>query len=247
MPCLLIAPDAEHAAQMAAIQIDEMITAYRRDADVVHIALAGGSTPRHAYAMLAARRQDWSGVHLWFGDERVVPLDSDDANARMVDEALVRPAGISDVQIHRVPTQLGPAGACIAYADELHRLLPLDAAGLPILDIAVLGLGEDGHTASLFPGSDALHGTDRICAVVENSPKPPPVRITLTMAMLNAARARIMLTAGTGKAAAVAAALADPDERVPASLLARQATTWILDEAAAQRARGERAAAPNGE
>lgn len=234
MPRLLIAPNAEQAAKMAAAQIDAVITDTRSHSDVVNIALAGGGTPRLAYAMLAELRQDWSGVHLWFGDERVVPLDSEDANARMVDEVLVRPAGIPETQVHRVETRLGAAGACDAYADELHRLLPADAAGLPVLDLALLGLGEDGHTASLFPGADALRGTGRICAHVQNSPKPPPVRVTMTMAVLNAARRRIMLTSGVGKAGAVAAALADPDERVPASLLTRQGTTWILDVASAQ-------------
>ena len=234
MPRLLIAPDAERAAHMAATQIDAFITETRTHGDVVNIALAGGGTPRLAYTVLAALRQDWSGVHLWFGDERVVPLDGEDANAHMVDEALVRPARIPETQVHRVETRLGAAGACDAYADELHRLLPADAAGLPVLDLALLGLGEDGHTASLFPGADALHGKGRICAYVEDSPKPPPVRVTMTMEVLNAARRRIMLTAGIGKAGAVAAALAEPDDRVPASLLTRHDTTWILDVPAAQ-------------
>ncbi len=234
MPRLLVAPDPERAAEVAAIHIDEMITADRHHADVVHVALAGGSTPRQTYALLAGLRQDWGGVHLWFGDERLVALDSQDANARMVDDALVGPAGIPETQVHRVHTDLGPGGACDAYAEELHRSLPADPAGMPVLDIVVLGLGEDGHTASLFPGSQALHGDGRICAVVEDSPKPPPLRVTLTMAVLNAARARIVLATGVGKAGVVAAAMAHPDERIPASLLTRDATTWILDEAAAQ-------------
>ncbi len=234
MPRLLVAPDAHHAAEMAATHIDQVIAEYRRHADVVHIALAGGGTPRQAYAHLAQIRSDWSGVHLWFGDERVVPLGSADANARLADESLIAPAGIPDAQVHRVPTELGAAAACDAYEQELRDTLPTGDAGLPVLDLAILGLGEDAHTASLFPGSDALTGAGRVCAVIDDSPKPPPVRITMTMAVLNAARSRILLTSGTGKAGAVAAALADPDQRVPASLLIRADTTWILDAAAAQ-------------
>ncbi len=233
MTRLLLTPDAEHAAQAAATLVDELLDARLRETDTVHVALAGGTTPRRAYELLAALRADWTGVHLWFGDERMVDLDSDDANARMVREALVDQAHIPATQVHAIPTELGPRGACDAYADELHSVLPPGPTGLPMLDIAVLGLGEDGHTASLFPGSRALSAAARICAVVEDAPKPPPVRVTLTMAVLNAARARIVLATGIGKAGAVVAAMADPDPRVPASLLTPDATTWILDTAAA--------------
>lgn len=213
--------------------VNDLIDARLRAAGAVHVALAGGTTPRRAYVLLAALRPDWTGVHLWFGDERMVPLDSDDANARMVHDALVAPAGIPETQVHPVATALGPRAACDAYSDALARLVPADPAGLPVLDIAVLGLGEDGHTASLFPGSDALRDTRKICVVVEDAPKPPPVRVTLTLAVLNAARTRIVLATGTGKADAVAGAMAEPDSRIPASLLSRDATTWILDAAAA--------------
>ena len=229
----LVMPDAEHAAHTAATLVNDLLDARLAETETVHLALAGGTTPRRAYELLATLRADWTGVHLWFGDERMVVLESPEANARMVNDALVRPARIPPNQVHLVPTDLGPTGASDAYADELHQLLPRNAAGMPVLDIAVLGLGEDGHTASLFPRAPALHASGQICVVVEDAPKPPPVRITLTMAMLNAASARIMLATGMGKAGAVAAALAGPDPRVPASLLASDATTWILDVAAA--------------
>ena len=233
MTRLLLTPDAEHAAQTAASLVDELLDARLRESDAVHIALAGGTTPRRAYELLASLRTDWTGVHLRFGDERMVPLDDDDANASMVHQALAVPAHIPATQVHTIDTDLGPRGACDAYSDELRRLLPAGTAGIPVLDIALLGLGEDGHTASLFPGSPALHGTESVCAIVEDAPKPPPVRITLTMTMLNTARARIVLATGAGKAAAAAAAMAAPDPRIPASLLSRDATTWILDAAAA--------------
>lgn len=229
----LVTPDAEHAAHTAAALVNDLLSSRLAETDTVHLALAGGTTPRRAYELLATLRTDWTGIHLWFGDERIVALESPEANALMVNDALVQPAGIPPSQVHLVPTDLGPAGASDAYADELHKLLPRDAAGMPVLDIAVLGLGEDGHTASLFPGSPALHASGRICVVVDDAPKPPPVRVTLTMAMLNAANARILLATGMGKAAAVAAAVAGPDPRVPASLLTTHGTTWILDVAAA--------------
>lgn len=233
MVASLITPDPETAAQAAAERIAAAIAERLATATQVHVALAGGGTPRRAYEILAGLRDDWTGVHLWFGDERVVALDSDDANAQMVTEALVNPAGIARDHVHTVPTHLGARRACDTYADELRRHVG-DASGwMPMLDLAVLGLGEDAHTASLFPVSAALGVSDKICVVVADAPKPPPTRISMTMAVLNAARARIVLATGTTKAPAVAASLAEPDLHVPASLLSRDATTWILDEAAA--------------
>jgi 6-phosphogluconolactonase len=230
---LLIAPDAEAAAQSAAERIDAAIAERRRSNPTIHLALAGGRTPRRTYELLAAMRADWSGVHLWLGDERMVSLDSPEANARMVREALAVPAGIPPEQVHVVQTQLGARRACSAYAGELRREIGDDDHGFPTLDLAVLGLGEDAHTASLFPGSPALGVDDAICVVVEDAPKPPPTRISMTLPLLNAARARVVLATGDDKAAAVAAAMGHPDVRAPASLLARDGTTWILDEAAA--------------
>ena len=229
----LVTATADAAAQCAAEHIAGLIAARRLTSDTVHIALAGGATPRRCYELLAELLDTWSGVHLWFGDERIVGLDSDDANAHMVDVALVIPAKIPDDQVHRVPTALGPSGACARYEEDLRAALPLSDSGLPQLDIVVLGLGEDAHTASLFPGSKALLPSGRACALVEDAPKPPPVRVTLTMEMLNAASARVLLVTGRNKATAVLAARSAPDECVPASLLTRAGTTWILDEAAA--------------
>lgn len=230
----LVTPNPETAARRAAELIDELIDRNRATTGTVHVALAGGTTPRRCYEILADVRDDWSGVHVWFGDERVVDLGSDDANAHMVDEALVIPAAIPPEQVHRVPTDLGATGACAGYEDELRRSVLRRVSGLPQLDIVVLGLGEDAHTASLFPQSKALEAsTTHACMLIEDAPKPPPVRITLTMAMLNAARARVVLVTGASKAAAVAAARSAPSDRVPASLLRPDDTTWVLDEAAA--------------
>jgi 6-phosphogluconolactonase len=233
MPRLIIAPTTTDAAVAAARLLADLLADRRRRAGVVHIALAGGSTPRHAYDALASLLDDWHGVHLWFGDERVVALDDPDANARMVQESLIARVDLPAEQIHVVPTALGATAACAAYDAELMRNLPGDELGTPVLDIAFLGLGEDGHTASLFPGAPGLSPTGSACVVVTDAPKLPRVRISLTMSVLAAARSRVVLATGAGKAAAVAAALEAPDPRIPASLLPAAHTTFVLDAAAA--------------
>ena len=233
MPRLIIAQDPTEAAVAAARVLADLITSRRRQATTVHLALAGGTTPRHSYDALSDLIDDWTGIHLWFGDERVVDLDDPDANARMVEESLVNRVSIPADQVHPVPTALGADAACAEYDAELMRLLPADELGTPILDIAFLGLGEDGHTASLFPDGPGLTASGAACVVVTDAPKPPPVRISLTMAVLVAARTRVVLATGAGKAAAVAAALEAADMRIPASLLPATNSTWILDTAAA--------------
>jgi 6-phosphogluconolactonase len=228
----IVSSNAEHAARSAARLLVTLLDDRRDEAGAAHIALAGGDTPRQAYAVMATLVDDWTGIHIWFGDERMVPLDDPSANARMVAESLLVDTPLPADHVHVVRTPLGAATACDAYAHELRRHLPANAAGLPVLDIAFLGLGEDAHTASLFPDAPTLSCTG-VCAVVDDAPKPPPVRITLTMPVLAAARHRVVLATGAGKADAVAAALGTPDPSYPASLLPRDGTTWILDAAAA--------------
>ena len=233
MPRQIIAPTTTDAALAAARLLAALIADRRGQAGVVHIALAGGSTPRHTYDVLSSLVDDWHGVHLWFGDERVVAVDDPDANANMVRESLLARVDLPAEQIHVVPTALGATAACAAYDAELIRELPADGLGTPVLDIAFLGLGEDGHTASLFPGARGLSPTGSACVVVTDAPKPPPVRISLTMPVLAAARVRVVLATGAAKAAAVAAALEAPDPRIPASLLPAAHTTFVLDAASA--------------
>jgi 6-phosphogluconolactonase len=228
----IVALDAERAAHEAARLLVELLRDRRDMTGAAHIALAGGNTPRPSYVELATLLADWSGIHVWFGDERLVPLDDPDANARLVFESLLARRPLPADRIHTVPTHLGAGPARDAYEAELRRHLPADNAGIPMLDIAFLGLGEDAHTASLFPDAPALSAAGA-CAVVEDAPKPPPVRITLTLPALAAARERVVLVTGAGKAHAVAAALGAPDPHYPASLLPRSGTTWILDAEAA--------------
>jgi 6-phosphogluconolactonase len=147
----------------------------------------------------------------------------------MASETLLADGG--GPEVHRIEGERGPEGAASAYAAELEELLPQDE-GVPVLDLALQGLGPDGHTASLFPGNPAV-GAAGICVAVHDAPKPPPDRITLTVPVLRAARSIVFLATGDEKADAVRALLAGPDPKVPSSLLNGDRTEVIVDRAAA--------------
>src|SRR5262249_21920686 len=152
-------------------------------------------------------------------------------NYRLVSESLIA-GGIPAARVHRIRGEDLPRRAAADYATELRRDVPANVEGVPVLDVALLGLGEDGHTASLFPGDPALAVTDAL-AVPVVAVKPPPNRITLTLPVLRAARDVIFLATGAGKSEAVALVLAGPDPATPASLLADANVTLAVDEAAA--------------
>jgi 6-phosphogluconolactonase len=197
-----------------------------------HIVLTGGSTPRAAYELAAGLETDWSAVELWWGDERCVPADDEDSNYRLARETLIAGAGIPDDRVHRMRGELGPEEGARAYAAELGEHLDLDDDGLPILDVVHLGLGPDGHTASLFPHHESLEVSGWATIAEHHSPKPPPERISLSLGCLNAARRRVLHTVGEGKRQAVERVLAEPDPATPASLLARRGLQLIVDDAA---------------
>jgi len=233
---LTVADDEEAAARTTAERIVSAIGDARTHRGVAHVALAGGRTPARAYELLAGLVPNWDGVHLWFGDERCVPLDDPESNHALVGRTLLahipaRP-GHPPPQVHPVVGIADDAAAAAeAYEHELHTIV--DNGDPPLFDLALLGLGADGHTASLFPGDPALSEQQRLCVTVHGA-KPPFARVTLTLPVLRAARRTIVLTAGTGKAWAVGAMLAGPSDRVPASLLADGADVeLILDRAAA--------------
>lgn len=205
------------------------------------VALAGGSTPEAAYGLLAGEHADeveWAKVHVFFGDERSVPPDSEDSNYRMADEALL--SRVSPGGVHRMRGELLPDEAAAAYEEELREFF--DTPGRPPeFDLVMLGIGDDGHTASLFPGTPALDVTDRW--VAQNPvPKLETVRVTLTLPVLNAAKAVNFLVAGDGKAEALGEILeGDADPRgYPAKLVQPAGElTWMVDRAAAGRLSGE--------
>ena len=193
------------------------------------LALSGGTTPRPVYAALAGPDLvagiDWSRVDVYFADERAVPPEDAASNFSMAMEALLSRVAISPTQIHRME---GERADLDAAASAYARQLPA------ALDVLVLGIGADGHTASLFPGSPALAERQRRVVVVE-SPKPPPRRLTITPPVIAAARHIAVLVTGKEKAAAVARALeGDTSASDTPAVLARQGV-WFLDRAAAAR------------
>ena len=203
-----------------------------------HLALAGGSTPRRAYEQAAELEADWSHATIWFGDERCVPADHEHSNFGMARRALLSRLGVgADApEVHRMEGERGSADGADAYENALRETFG-DAE--PRLDLILLGLGPDMHTASLFPGDPALGVEGRVAVGVETPGMAPLVpRITLTLDAINAAREVVFLIAGEDKAEAVAGAFDDaPGPHAPASLVRPHAgnLTLLLDSAAAAR------------
>jgi 6-phosphogluconolactonase len=181
------------------------------------LVLAGGNTPRQCYEVLAGLDVNWGRVTILFGDERCVPPNHVDSNYRMAREALLDK--VSPATVHRMAGELGPDEAAAEYSRVV--------AGLAPLDVVILGIGEDGHTASLFPGHPELNAKGWAVGV-RNSPKPPPERVTLTLQALRGARRVLILATGAGKARAVAMA---KRQEVPSGMIA--GARWLLDRAAA--------------
>jgi 6-phosphogluconolactonase len=231
-PTLTVLPGPEEAARAVADRVRDALAAAIAARGAGHLSLAGGHSPRRAYALLGPMLRDLGKVHLWFGDERCVPPDDPESNYRLVAETLLREAGVPDGRVHRIAGERPPAEAAAAYADELRRLVPGGPDGVPALDIALLGLGEDGHTASLFPGDPAVERSDALAFPVR-AVKPPPERITLSLPVLRAAGRAILLAEGEGKRDAVTRVMAGPDRAVPASLLDPSRTELVIDPAAA--------------
>jgi 6-phosphogluconolactonase len=229
MTSVFVADTSDAAAESAADRLADAIAAARDARGAAHIALAGGTTPRKTYEILARRLDDWSGVEVWFGDERAVGPDDPESNLRMASETLL--ADGAGPEVHRIEGERGPEEAAAAYAAAIGERLPLKD-GVPVLDLALQGLGPDGHTASLFPGNPAVESTG-VCVAVHNAPKPPPDRITLTIPVLRSARAIVFLATGAEKADAVRGLLAGPDPKIPSSLLNGDRTEVIVDRTAA--------------
>jgi 6-phosphogluconolactonase len=227
--------DAETVAQRAAAHVLRQLRQARDQRGVAHLALSGGTTPGRTYELLGAQPEELGEVELWFADERCVGPEDEESNYRLVAQTLLAGAQLAPAQVHRMQGEAGPAEGARRYANELTRVLgDADASAVPVLDLIVLGIGPDGHVASLFPGAATLDaGDDAVSLGVSDSPKPPPERITLSLAVLRAARECLLLATGSSKADALAAALAQPSRHVPASLLRRERLTVIADDAAA--------------
>jgi 6-phosphogluconolactonase len=212
-------------ALRAAERLADVVCDAARVGGRASIALAGGTTPRAVHESLATLPDiPWDAVHVYFGDERCVPPDHPDSNYRMAKDSLFDHVPIPSSQIHRPQAENADRDAA---ARAYEAILPA------AFDLVILGIGEDGHTASLFPGSPALDEQERRCLPVIG-PKPPPERLTLTPPVLESARHLLMLAVGAGKAEAVARALEGPwdPKRTPAQLARRGA--WFLDPPAAK-------------
>ena len=194
------------------------------------LALSGGNTPRAVHAQLARLGADlpWNRVQITFGDERCVPPEHADSNFRMAKETLLDAVAIPAGNVFRIRGEIAPADAAREYEDKLAAFAARFGERRYIHDFVLLGLGEDGHTASLFPGSPALEETVRN-VIPTTGPKPPPQRITMTFPLLNAARHVAFLVTGAGKHALVeeivAGGSAHPAGRVRPE---NGAVTWIV-------------------
>jgi 6-phosphogluconolactonase len=207
------------------------------------VALAGGSTPRPVYELLAQapfRAQiDWSRTHVWWGDERCVPPDDPESNYRLAREALLDKVPLPPQNIHRMRGEIEPTTAAAEYAQELARYLGAgDETGAHTagLDLVLLGMGDNGHTASLFPGQPAVHEQSR-SVVAEYIVEVGMWRITLTPIAINAARHVVFLVSGAGKAGRLYEVLQGPydPDRSPAQVIkpADGELVWLVDRAAA--------------
>ncbi|MCS6787522.1 MAG: 6-phosphogluconolactonase [Thiobacillaceae bacterium] len=175
-----------------------------------HLVLAGGATPLPLYAALAAQPHDYTRWQLWFGDERCLPADDPQRNSRAVQQAWLDKVLIPPGNVHVIPAERGPQAAAAAYAEALRAV--------DRFDLVLLGLGEDGHTASLFPGQDWGEAEDAPAVLpVYAAPKPPPERVSLSARRLAQTQQALFLVQGAGKRAAVAAWRRG--ERIPAAAI----------------------------
>ena len=221
----------------AANEVESLANASVRARGVFHLALSGGSTPKRMFEVLAARGRaalPWASTHLWWSDERAVGPEHADSNYRMAREAMIDVLGLDPARVHRLRGEADPATAAAEYEAALIQAL----GEPPVLDVILLGMGPDGHTASLFPGSPALADTTHW--VVANPIDSPlahgkATRLTVTPRTIAAARYVRVLVAGADKAPALHEVLMGPRHpyAYPAQLIEGYDVVWFVDDAAA--------------
>ena len=243
-PTVVVVADPDVLAEAAAARLLTRLMDAQALRGTASVVLTGGGI---GIATLAAVRRsparaavDWSRVDVWWGDERFVPADDPQRNERQAREALLDALDLDPRRVHPMGALGGPDGddadaAAARYAEQLRAAAPPDHE-VPRFDVLLLGMGEEGHTASIFPESPAAHD-DRLVVGVHGCPKPPPTRISLGFRALNAAREVWMMVAGQAKAPMVAMALGGAGAiQVPAAgVRGHAATLWLLDEAAASK------------
>jgi 6-phosphogluconolactonase len=255
VPDVVVEPDADRLARSVAAALAARLAAAQAVHGTASVVLTGGGVGTAVLEHVAGLAEepapgqdvDWTRVEVWWGDERFVPADSDDRNEKGARQALLDRVGVPEQRVHAMPAS--DAGfAEPEEAAEFYAGLLADAARdtgvegpLPRLDVLLLGMGPEGHVASVFPHSPAA-SDDRPVVAVRDCPKPPPTRVSLGFSAIGAAEEVWLLVAGEGKAEAVAAALggADPLDLPAAGARGRRATRWLLDAAAASRLPGTR-------
>lgn len=205
------------------------------------VAVSGGSTPRGLFQLLATEefrsRVDWERTHFFWADERCVPPDHPDSNFKAAHDLLLTKLPLPSSHIHRIPGELAPDEAALAYERDLRRFFA--GEHIPVFDLILLGAGEDGHTASLFPGGEGIKEKERL-AVAVYVEKLHSHRVTLTLPVLNSARRVVFLVAGREKAVIVQEILEGKNPLLPAALVnpPEGSLIWLLDSEAAGKLSG---------
>lgn len=240
---VVVHPDARVLAEAVAVRLLTRILDVQAVRDTVHVVLTGGTVGiaalEHAAESVLCEAIDWAGVHLWWGDERFLRAGHPDRNETQARTALIDELPIPPENVHPVPAEGArgvavPDDAASLYAQALSAHA-FGGAAVPGFDVLLLGMGPDGHVASLFPGHAALDIADRTVVGVLDSPKPPPERVSLTLPAIRAAREVWIVAAGAEKSTAVHAALAGLSvSSAPAGhATGTEATLWLIDAAAA--------------
>ena len=239
MTQLRVYPTRNAVAQAAAAQFVAAAERAQTARERFAVALSGGNTPRDLFRTLVddyGTTIDWVHTHVFWGDERCVPLDDVENNAHMARQTLLDHVQIPMNNIHRIQTELDPKAAAADYERTLHQYFGARGLQQPRFDLVLLGLGPEGHTASMFPGSPALHETERWVSEVYVE-KLDSWRVTLTPVALNAATKVIFLVVGEEKAGILKQVLSDPKQPdlYPAQIIdpPQGQVLWIADEAAA--------------
>lgn len=238
----VVHPDKATLADAVAARLVTLLADVQAEREVAEVALTGGSMGSATVAALcrvpARFAVDWSRVQVWWGDERYLPVGDPERNDTQNDHAGLTELGLDPARVHRVP---GPGTTASAERAADEYAAAVREKGTGAFDVVLLGVGPDGHVASLFPHHPAQRTTDAVAVAVHDSPKPPPDRVSLTFEALERARQVWFLVAGADKADAVAAANAPGADRwaVPASgVHGQEATLWLVDVAAASRMPG---------
>ena len=230
-PEVIVVADREALADTGAALIERILIEAAKSAELASVALAGGTTPEVTYRHLASRPVPWRCLQVFFGDERCVPPEDEASNYHLAERAILDRIPLRPRQVHRIRGEIEPARAAVEAEAAMHDHL---TGRLPALDLVLLGIGADGHVASLFPDSPELAIEDRLYVPVHRPDLPHPHRVSVTLPVINAAKHVLVMAADEEKAPAVAKALAG-DSSIPAGRLAPTDgdLTWVLTAAAA--------------